>query len=66
METCTHSYLLTLSMSVHLLVESKLEWIVLHHVLPEQALDDLSDCGGAADMELLYSFTGQIEGCAFV
>lgn len=53
-------------MAVHFLVESKLEWIVLHHELPEQSLDDLSDCGGAADMKLLYSFTGQIEGCAFV
>lgn len=53
-------------MAMHLLVESKLEWIVLNHVLPEQALDDLSDCGGAADMELFYSLTGQIEGCAIV
>lgn len=35
--------LLTLSMAVHLLVESKLARIVLHHELPEQALDDLFD-----------------------
>lgn len=50
MKICSNTYLLTLSMAVHLLVESKLEWIVLYHVLPEQALDDLLDCGGAADM----------------
>lgn len=62
----SHGYLLTLSITMLLLVESKLAWIVLHHVFPEQALDDLFDCGGAADMELLYSFAGQIEGCAFV
>lgn len=61
-ETCY----LTLSITVHLLVESKLEWVVLHRKLPQQALDDLSDHGGAADMELLDRFTRQIEGGALV
>lgn len=41
---------LTLAVSTGLAVEGKLAWVVLHHELLQQALDDLPDRGGAADV----------------
>lgn len=56
----THSPTLPILMDT--LEECKLLGIVYDHELLEQPLDDLIDCGGAADVQLLDSIKGQVEG----
>lgn len=41
---------LTLAVSTGLAVEGKLAWVILHHELLKQALNDLTDRGGTADV----------------
>lgn len=55
-----HSH--TLPVLVYPLEKCKLLGIVHDHELFEKALDDLTDRGGAADMQLLDGIKGQVEG----
>ena len=57
---------LTLSVPVCLSVQGKLARVIQHHELLQKALDDLPDCGGRADVQLLHAVTWQVERCPLV
>lgn len=57
---------LTLPVFLHLLEKCKLLRVVDHHELLQEPLDDLADCGRAADVELLDGIQRQIKRSSLV
>lgn len=51
---------------MHLLVQRKLAGIVQNHELLQQTLDDFSGGGNRAEVELLHTVGGQVEGRSLI